>query len=147
MDILEQQRFIFGSLFLIPNKLQVIVDRSLAKHDLTAKQWLLTAMIEKMNQPSPTLMEVTEAMGSSHQNVKQIALKLQEKDFLVLEKDAEDRRVTRLKLTEKSAAFWDKQQEDGMRLFADLFEDFTPQEIDSLYKGLMKIYQKLHETS
>lgn len=143
MDILEQQRLIFGSLFLIPNKLQVIVDRTLAKHDLTAKQWFLTAMIEKLSQPSPTLMEVAEAMGSSYQNVKSIALKLQEKDFLVLEKDPEDRRVTRLRLTEKSTAFWDTHQEEGIRLITVLFSDFTSDEIASLYKGLMKMNQKL----
>ncbi|HBV88593.1 MAG TPA: MarR family transcriptional regulator [Desulfosporosinus sp.] len=145
MDILEQQRFIFGSLFLIPNKLQVIVDRTLAKHELTAKQWFLTAMIEKLSQSSPTLMEVAEAMGSSYQNVKSIALKLQEKNFMVLEKDPEDRRVTRLRSTEKSADFWDKHQEEGIRLIAELFSDFTPDEVASLYKGLMKMNQKLQE--
>lgn len=145
MDILEQQRFIFGSLFLIPNKLQVFVDRSLAKHDLTAKQWFLTAMIEKLGQASPTLMEVAEAMGSSHQNVKQIALKLQEKEFLVLEKDPKDRRITRLRLTEKSATFWDRQQEEGLRLLTELFKDFTPKEIASLYEGVKKISYRLQE--
>ena len=145
MDILEQQRFIFGSLFLIPNKLQVFVDRSLAKHGLTAKQWFLTAIIERLGQAAPTLMEVAEAMGSSHQNVKQIALKLQEKDFLVLEKDPEDRRVTRLRLTEKSAAFWDTQQEEGLRLLTELFKGFTPEETASLYMGVRKISHRLQE--
>lgn len=145
MDILEQQTFIFGSLFLIPNKLQVIVDRSLAKHDLTAKQWFLTAMIEKLSKSSPTLMEVAEAMGSSHQNVKTIALKLQEKDFLVLEKDPQDRRVTRLSLTEKSAAFWNKHQEEGLQVIEKLFADFTPEEVAALHEGLQKISRKLQE--
>jgi len=38
-------------------------------------------------------------MGSSRQNVKQLALKLEENDYLKIEKDENDARVIRLKLT------------------------------------------------
>ncbi len=40
-------------------------------------------------------------MGTSHQNTKQIAIKLEEKGFLVMEKDTKDKRILRLTPTNK----------------------------------------------
>ena len=120
-DILEKQKLIFGSIFLLSNKLQVIMDRDLARYDLTAKQWFLTAIMEEFFNSPPTLSELAEAMGSTHQNVKQIALKLQKRDLLEMQKDEKDRRATRLKLTEKSYAFWDKRQEQSKSFLNEFF--------------------------
>lgn len=142
MEILEKQRFIFGSLFLLANKLQVILDRNLAP-DLTAKQWFLTAVIDELFEAPPTLNEVAAAMGSSHQNVKQLALKLQEKGFLQMEKDEHDRRALRLKLTEKSSVFWEQRQDADMRFFKELFKELTVEEINAMHRGLSKLITTL----
>ncbi len=40
-------------------------------------------------------------MGTSHQNAKQIAIKLEKKEFLVVNKDIKDKRVLRLTPTDK----------------------------------------------
>ena len=109
MDILDKQKFIFGSLFLVANRLQVIGDNYLGKDGITTKQWFLSAIISQFKKP-PTLREVAEIMGSSRQNVKQLALKLCEKEFLTIEKDEQDARALRLKLTEKSRLFWEKRE-------------------------------------
>lgn len=45
-------------------------------------------------------------MGTSHQNVKQLANKLKERGFLDIERDKEDCRAIRLKIKEKSYYFW-----------------------------------------
>jgi len=142
-DILEKQKLIFGSIFLLSNKLQVIMDRDLASYDLTAKQWFLTAIMEEFFNSPPSLSELAEAMGSTHQNVKQIALKLQNKDFLEIQKDEEDRRATRLKLTEKSYAFWEKRQEQSENFLTEFFEDLSEEELDTMCYGLNKLYEKL----
>lgn len=138
-DLLAKRSFIFGCMFLLPNKLQVITDRALAEHGLTTKQWLLTAMLEQFGDNFPTLNEVSEAMSSSHQNVKQIALKLEKKGFLRIEKDERDSRAIRLKLTEKSYAFWKKRQAEQERFIDELFADFSEDEIELLYSCLNKL--------
>ncbi|KJS85275.1 MAG: hypothetical protein JM58_08840 [Peptococcaceae bacterium BICA1-8] len=142
-DNLEKQKYIFGSIFLLSNKLQVIMDRDLASYDLTAKQWFLTAIMEEFFKSPPTLSELAEAMGSTHQNVKQIALKLQNKNLLEMQKDEEDRRATRLKLTEKSYAFWEKRQEQSKDLLKEFFEDLSEEELNIMCYGLNKLYEKL----
>ncbi|MDW7675780.1 MAG: winged helix DNA-binding protein, partial [Bacillota bacterium] len=99
---------------------------------------------EFFNEP-PTLTEVAQAMGSSHQNVKQIALKLHQKGFLEMVKDEKDRRATRLRLTEKCYAFWQNRENEDLRFFNMLYEDFSETELNGLYDGLNKLLKKIEK--
>lgn len=145
MDALDKKKFIFGCLFLLANKLQVIGDKFLSRDGITIRQWFLTVMILQFHDKPPTLGEVAELMGSSHQNVKQLALKLQQKDFLVIEKDEQDGRVIRLRLTDKSHAYWQTREEDGDRFIKELFRDLTEEEINSISMGFNKLLEKLEK--
>lgn len=139
MDLLDKQKFIFGSIFLIANKLQVLGDQYLGKDDMTTKQWLLTAVISQFRDNSPSLSEVAELMGSSRQNVKQLALKLEEKEFLRIEKDEKDARTLRLKLTEKSQAFWDNRKEKDESFITELFRNLSEDETFLVLQGFEKL--------
>lgn len=146
MDALDMQKFIFGSMFLLANKLQVIGDQHLQSEDMTIKQWFLTVMISQFGDNSPTLSEVAQLMGSSRQNVKQLALKLQEKDFLNIEKDGQDARATRLKLTKKCKDFWEKREDKDNKFLEDLFKDFGTEELAAMYKGFNKLHNQIEKT-
>jgi DNA-binding MarR family transcriptional regulator len=74
--------------------------------------------------------------------VKQLALKLEEKDFLKIEQDEQDARALRLKLTRKSQEFWEKREDKDSQFINDLFEDFSQEEIDVIYKGFSKLSEK-----
>jgi DNA-binding MarR family transcriptional regulator len=143
MDILQKQKYIFGSIFLISNKLQVIGDQYMGVDGMTTKQWFLTAMISQFVDKPPTLSEVADMMGSSRQNVKQLALKLEEKGFLKIEKDEQDARALRLKLTDKSKEFWDRREEKDNEYISNLFEDFDQEEIDVISNGIKKLFEKV----
>lgn len=143
MDSIEKEQFVFGSLFLIANKLQVIGDQYLGQDGMTTKQWFLTVMISQFGENAPTLSEVAELMGSSRQNVKQLALKLEEKDFLRIEKDEQDARAVRLKLTEKSRRFWEGRLSKDNQFLIDLFSDFDEGELDNLCNSFNKLFNKI----
>lgn len=145
MDASDKQTFIFGSLFLLANKLQVIGDQHLESDDMTIKQWFLTVIISQFGSNSPTLSEVAQLMGSSRQNVKQLALKLQEKDFLSIEKDDQDARATRLKLTQKSQDFWEKREDKDREFLGELFQDFDMEDLASMYKGFNKLLNQIEK--
>ncbi len=140
-ELYEKQKFVFGGLFLLSNKLQVIGDRILDK--FTTKQWLLTVVISGFGNESPTLSSASEAMGSSHQNVKQLALKLQQKGFLRFEKDKKDGRTLRLKLTEKCFSYWENRKDEDERFISDLFADIDNEEINAIYNAFNKLHQKI----
>lgn len=142
-DRLYTQKHIFGGLFHISNKLQAILDKDLSKHGFTAKQWFLNAVIEEFFSSPPSLSEVAEIMGSSRQNVKQIALKLEEKGFLCLDKDEQDKRAIRLRLTDKSYEFWEGLQEESVKFLNEIFRDLNDDELRVMLTGIMKLSEKI----
>ncbi len=147
MNILDKQKYIFGSIFLVANKLQVLGDQYFAESDMTMKQWLLTVMIVQFHDEPPTLSQVAELMGSSRQNVKQIALKLEKKGFLNIDKDEEDARILRLRLTEKSYSFWNNRVDRDEEFLQELFKGITEEEIQSMHNGLEKLFRKVEKMS
>ena len=145
MELLDKQKYIFGSLFLLSNKLQVIGDKYLGEDDITTKQWFLSTMISQFGEKSPTLSEVAQLMGSSRQNVKQLAIKLEEKGFLKMQKDEQDARATRLVLTEKSKKFWENRVEKDNLFIRELFDGFDQGEVETVYKCFEKLYEKIEK--
>jgi len=143
VNFIDKQKYIFGSIFLIANRLQVVGDQYLGKDDMTMKQWFLNVMIAQFGDTPPTLSEVAELMGSSRQNVKQLALKLEEKGFLIIRKDEQDARALRLELTDKSKVFWDKRQNKDNEYIEELFREFSPEEIDAVCKGFEKLFKRI----
>lgn len=138
-DVSEGKANVFGTMMVIPNRLDKLMEQKMAPYEITSKQWLLTALVEKVFQRPPTVKEAAKAMGSSHQNVKQVALKLESKGFMELQKDARDQRVTRLWLTEKSKQFWEAMDRTCNDFIEDVFRDMEKDEILSLQKGIEKI--------
>lgn len=149
MDILsnsDKQRFIFGYIIVIASKLHMVGDNYLSEDNMTLSQWFLSTSIAQFDY-SPTLKEVAESMSTSHQNVKQLALKLQNKGFIEIVKDKKDKRAIRLVLTQKSNDFWDGRNEKDNQFLKELFEDLDEKDLDIMYKNLYKMYDSLIKLS
>ncbi len=84
-------------------------------------------------------------MGSSHQNIKQVAMKLQQKGLLTLEKDKKDARVTRLRMTEQSHAFWKRTDPKGEIFREKMFKEIDSKDIAKTRHLLEKILSNLAE--
>nr|WP_245210305.1 MarR family transcriptional regulator [Sedimentibacter acidaminivorans] len=137
----EKEKFIFGSLFLLANRLQVIGDRW--DTEITMKQWFLLVMTAHWGEIPPTLSELADFIGSSRQNVKQLALKLEAKGFLKIEKDPKDNRALRIMLTVQCIEYF-KKRENRENLFLDeVYKDITDEEKGALYKGLYKLSENI----
>ena len=122
LDLMKDQKFVFGSVLIVANRMDTLLERELKEYDVTAKQWFLTVVVDNSFDNMPTIKEVAREMGSSHQNVKQVALKLEQKGLLVLEKDKKDARVTRLKLTDQSYKFSQMIQSKAATFTQSLFK-------------------------
>ena len=129
MDSLIDRKYVFGSVMIIANMMDTQLERQLKEHGITAKQWFLTAVIGNSFDQPPTLKEAARAMGSSHQNVKQLALKLQEKGLVILEKDVKDARVTRIRLTEQTEAFTQTIQSKSGAFTRNLFKGIDEEDM------------------
>ncbi|OIJ14203.1 hypothetical protein BKP37_08960 [Anaerobacillus alkalilacustris] len=136
---LDREKFIFGSLFLLTNKLQVKGDQLFEEDGMTLRQWFLTVMILQFQDGTPTLGEVSALMGTSHQNTKQLAKKLEEKNFLRFIKDQRDGRILRLMLTEQSHQYWKLRENEGDIFLNKLFCDLTNEELKMMVSGITKM--------
>ena len=85
----ELSYFLIGLLSAFENRFQAVADS--AMKEISWKQFFAIICIS-MCKDKPTVKELAEIMGSSHQNVKQILLKLEKKGFIYITVDEKDKR-------------------------------------------------------
>ena len=142
---IPDEPMIFALLLVISNKMNTLLERELKEFDVTTTQWFLSETIHSLFDYPPTIKEVASEMGSSHQNIKQIALKLQQKGLLKLEKDQKDARITRLRLTEQSSDFWGKTDLKGTIFRENMFKEMDKKNIAMIRGLLEKVLSNLAE--
>lgn len=139
-ETMDKRLVVFGSLFAIANRLQTEMDRRI--EGISAKQWYIVMMLGMFDSP-PTLKQLAKISDTSHQNVKQIVVKLEQKGYVRLEKDPEDLRAMRIIATEKCND-WGEKNEKTAKLFIDrMFDRFTPEEITEMSRQLLALYDQL----
>ncbi len=106
---------------------------------------VLSETIKSIFDSPPTMKELANEMGSSHQNIKQVALKLQRKGLLRLERDKKDARVTRLRLTEQSYDFWKKTEPKGNVFRVNMFKEMDKESISTTRALLERMLMNLTE--
>lgn len=143
LDLLSDQRFLFGFIFVAANRMNTLLEREFKRFDVTTKQWFLSIVIDNLFDQPPTIKEAAREMGSSHQNVKQIALKLEQKGLLILEKDRNDARAVRLRLTERSRDFWGNLRQEGTAFTQDLFRGVSPDDLKAARRAMQKVMDNL----
>ena len=81
--------YLLGLLSAFENRFQAMADNLMK--EISWKQFFAVICINLCKEP-PTLKELSEVLGSSHQNVKQILLKLEKKGFITFRPDESDKR-------------------------------------------------------
>lgn len=138
-DVRELIFDLYGKIFLLARRMEYIADKELAKDRLTTKQFLMIAVVEKLFSEPPSIKEVADALGSTHQNIKQMAIQLERRGFLRIERDQRDRRVLRLKVTEKNRAYWDSRAEEHEAFILRIFSDLDEEGVRTLHAQAMRL--------
>ena len=132
-------RYVFGYIFLLSNRLQTLMDASLVPRNLTTRQWLMLAVIDEFFDAPPTLTQTAQAMGTSHQNARRMAGKLEESGYLLVEKDTVDSRTLRLVLTEKTREMIAPRHQEDQVIFRNLLEGCSDEDLGVLYRSLCRL--------
>jgi DNA-binding MarR family transcriptional regulator len=119
---------LFTKIFLLSRRLEYISNTALRKDQLTIKQFLLIAAIDSFDEP-PSISQLAHKITTSHQNVREIADRLQKRGFIAIERDPKDRRVYRLRTTKENWDYWDSRLDEHERLIFGLFDPFSDEEI------------------
>ena len=91
----------------------------------------------------PTLKELSDILGSSHQNVKQILLKLEKKIFIEFKVDETDKRKQRIILTDSCRRFCEKNNEMSINIMDKMFDGIPEKDIVTTIQTITKIESNL----
>lgn len=133
---IESPYFLIGLISAFENRFQAMADKSMK--EISWKQFFAVICIG-MCKEKPTLKELAEIMGSSHQNVKQILIKLEKKGFVRIVADEKDKRKQRIELTEYCENFCNKNDEASISIMNKMFEGISPEQIQTTIATIIQI--------
>lgn len=137
---IELSYFLIGLLSAFENRFQAVADN--AMKEISWKQFFAIICIN-MCKESPSIKELAEIMGSSHQNVKQILLKLEKKGFVRIAADEKDKRKQRIELTDYCGEFCEKNDEVSMNTMQRLFTGVTEEQLRVTIQTIIQIENNL----
>lgn len=132
--------FLMGLLNAFENRFQAVADS--AMKEISWKQFFAVICIN-LCKDKPTVKELAEIMGSSHQNVKQILLKLEKKGFVHITVDESDKRKQRIELTDYCREFCAKNDEMTVNIMRKMFEGVSEEQLQVTIKTIIQIENNL----
>lgn len=143
LDLSEynNKHLIFGTLFALSNRIQCMGDRFYK--EITIKQIFVILVLQLFGDYEPTLKELSDAAGSSYQNIKQIVLKLEKLNIVEITSDEYDKRKMRIKVTEKCNDLLGRYDEKSQQFLNILFDGIATTELESTLATLKKMEQNL----
>ena len=139
------QAFLLGLLSAFDNRYQAAADKYF--REITWKQFFAIICINMCKEP-PTLNELSDVMGSSHQNVKQILIKLEKKGFVSTVPDEADKRKQRILVTKKCNEFLEQNDNNGQQsqfIIGRIFDGIDEKSLRTTIKTIMKMERNLSE--
>lgn len=139
---IERSYFLIGLLSAFENRFQAVADGIMK--EISWKQFFAIICIN-MCKENLTIKELAEIMGSSHQNVKQIILKLEKKGFVDITVDKNDKRKQRIELTDYCRAFCAKNDEMAIKLMKKMFNSVSEEQLQTTIQTIIQIGDNLQE--
>jgi len=129
----------YATLFSLANKLQVQGDKYL--ENLTSRQFMAMLAIAHLPEDETTLNNIARKLGTTKQSLKQLINIIEDKGYVVTMPSKKDKRAVNIKITESGKRVMLESGERGMSFFADVFKEFTMEEMDILWGLLKKLYR------
>lgn len=139
---IESSYFLLGLLSAFENRFQAIADSTMK--EISWKQFFAIICIDICKE-KPTVKELAEIIGSSHQNVKQILLKLEKKGFVSIKADESDKRKQRIELTDYCRDFCKANNDMTMEIMRKMFEGVTAEQLQITVQTIIQIGDNLKE--
>ncbi|MFT9847069.1 MarR family winged helix-turn-helix transcriptional regulator [Aneurinibacillus sp. REN35] len=128
----------YATFFSITNKLQAQGDKYLEK--LTSRQYLIMLAIAHLPEDETTLINIARKLETSKQSAKKLLLNLENKGYLVTKPSKRDKRAINVTITESGKEVMLECGEKAVCFMADIFSDFTAEQLETLWSLLKKLY-------
>ena len=134
--------FLLGLLSAFENRYQTVADSFFS--EITWKQFFAIVCINLCRE-NPTINELSDIMASSHQNVKQILLKLEKKGFVEIKVDEQDKRKQRVYVTEKCERFCQSTKSESENKIRQMFDGIPEEQIITTIQTIAKMERNLEK--
>jgi DNA-binding MarR family transcriptional regulator len=134
--------YLTGLLSAFSNRFQACGDAF--SGTISWKQCFLMICIDLFTQP-PTIGELADAAGCSHQNVKQLLVKLQKVGYVELRPDEQDRRKLRVFILPAGREFQREHDLPSREIMEKLFCGITPEDLAVTIRTIETLNQVLEE--
>ncbi|MFT8316622.1 MAG: MarR family transcriptional regulator [Clostridium sp.] len=128
----------YATLFSLANKLQVKGDQYF--ENLTSRQLMTMIAIAHLPEDKTTLNNIARKLGTTKQSVKQLITIIENKGYVITVPSQQDKRAVNVKITEAGKQAAIDCSEKSLNFFADLFKDFSTEEMEILWSLLKKMY-------
>lgn len=137
---IDSSYFLIGLLSAFENRFQAVADKMMK--EISWKQFFAVICINLCRE-TPTINELSEIMGSSHQNVKQILLKLERKGFINFVADEGDKRKLRVVITDYCKEFCEKNDEQSVMIMKKMFSGLSEEQLQVTIRTIIQIEDNL----
>ncbi|MEH7459964.1 MarR family transcriptional regulator [Bacillus pseudomycoides] len=128
----------YATFFSVTNKLQIQGDNYFEK--LTSRQYMIMLAIAHLPEDETTLINIARKIETSKQSAKKLIVNLENKGYLVTMPSKRDKRAINVTITESGKKVMLECGEKAVCLMADIFNDFTTEELETLWSLLKRIY-------
>ena len=135
-DNMEAPHLLIGLFSRFNNSFQAAAD--LLFEELSWKQEFFMNCVTLFPE-APTIKDMAELIGCSHQNAKQILSKLEKLGYLQVWQDSTDKRKQRIVLTEKAVEFRKQYEIPIEQAMQQLFSGMSEEAIVSMVKSLSQL--------
>ena len=132
--------FLIGLLSAFENRFQTVADSFF--EEITWKQFFAIICINLCRE-SPPINELSEVMGSSHQNVKKILLKLENKGFVEMIAEEKERRLQRLVTTKQGEDFCQRNDRESEIQMNKIFEGISQEQLITTIQTISQMERNL----
>lgn len=136
----EQSFFMIGLLYEFANRLQTKGDTFFA--EVSWKQCFLLICLNIMPAP-PTIRDLADVVGTSHQNVKMLLTRLEKAGFVTMTADEADKRKQRVMQTEKAMIFAQQYDQPSQDFMKQLFSGIDPKQLETAVHTLLQLDENL----
>ena len=128
----------YATLFSLANKVQVKGDQSLEL--LTSRQHMAMVAIAHLPEDETTLNNISRKLGTTKQSVKQLITIMEKKGYIDVVPSSKDKRAVNVKITTAGKEALLVVSEKGIFFLEELFNQFSTEELEIMWKLLKKLY-------
>ncbi|TQR35191.1 MarR family transcriptional regulator [Lysinibacillus sphaericus] len=129
----------YATLFSVVNKVQIKGDEYLEV--LTSRQHMALIAIAHLPVANTTLVNIAKKLGTTKQTANKLITSLVKKGYVQTVPSKLDKRSINVEITSEGKTALIACSEKSTYFLADIFKDFTTEEIETLWKLLQKLYR------